>query len=76
MPPGSECCGFAGDRGFLVPEVTRAATAGEAREVAAAAAPGAGYYSTCRTCELGMTRATGRTYASLVHLVLDALRGA
>jgi D-lactate dehydrogenase len=76
VPAGSECCGFAGDRGFLVPEVTRAATAGEAREVAAAATPGAGYYSTCRTCELGMTRATRRTYASLVHLVRDALRRA
>ena len=29
----------------------------------------AALYSTCRTCEIGMTRAVGRPYRSLVHLV-------
>ena len=33
LPPGAECCGFAGDRGFLVPELTASATAREAAEV-------------------------------------------
>jgi D-lactate dehydrogenase len=71
VPPGAECCGFAGDRGFLVPELTASATRAEAEEVAGVAA--AGHYSTCRTCEIGMTRATGRPYRSLVHLVHEAL---
>ena len=40
-----------------------------------AAGPGVGYYSTCRTCEIGMSRAVGRPYRSLVHLVREALLG-
>ena len=36
VPRGAECCGFAGDRGFVVPELTRGATAREAAEVRAA----------------------------------------
>jgi D-lactate dehydrogenase len=76
VPAAAECCGFAGDRGFLVPELTRSATAPEAAEVRAMleSEPGAGLYSTCRTCEIGMTRAVGRPYRSLVHLVRETLR--
>jgi D-lactate dehydrogenase len=73
VPAGAECCGFAGDRGFLVPELTRAATAREAGEVRSM--DGAGLYSTCRTCEIGMGRAVGRPYRSLVHLVREAMLG-
>jgi D-lactate dehydrogenase len=76
IPPGAECCGFAGDRGFLFPELTASATAREAREVREAVPDaGAGFYSTCRTCEIGMSRAVGRPYRSLVHLVREALLG-
>jgi len=76
VPPGAECCGFAGDRGFLVPELTASATVREAADVRASAwGPGAGFYSTCRTCEIGMSRAVGRPYLSLVHLVREALLG-
>jgi D-lactate dehydrogenase len=73
VPAGAECCGFAGDRGFLVPELTRSATAREASEVRAM--DGAALYSTCRTCEIGMSRAVGRPYRSLVHLVREAMLG-
>ena len=75
VPPVAECCGFAGDQGFLVPELTASATAAEAAEVRELRRrePGAGCYSTCRTCEIGMTRAVGRPYRSLVHLVHEAL---
>jgi D-lactate dehydrogenase len=79
VPIHSECCGFAGDRGFLHPELTSAATAAVGREVrslcngAAAEGLGAACYSTCRTCELGMTAATGHAYAGLIHLVREAL---
>jgi len=76
IPPGAECCGFAGDRGFLFPELTASATVREAGEVRESApGPGTGFYSTCRTCEIGMSRAVGRPYRSLVHLVREALLG-
>ncbi|MET0552211.1 MAG: FAD-binding and (Fe-S)-binding domain-containing protein [Vicinamibacteria bacterium] len=73
VPPSAECCGFAGDKGFLVPELTASATRREADEVRALEAAGAGLYSTCRTCEIGMTRAVGAPYRSLVQLVADTL---
>jgi D-lactate dehydrogenase len=73
VPAAAECCGFAGDRGFLVPELTAAATAREAGEVLETAPGDTGLYSTCRTCEIGMSRAVGRPYRSLVHLVQEAL---
>jgi D-lactate dehydrogenase len=75
VPKSAECCGFAGDRGFLVPELTASAAAVEAAEVRETLAAGeAGLYSTCRTCEIGMSRAVGREYLSIVHLVHEAVR--
>jgi D-lactate dehydrogenase len=77
LPASAECCGFAGDRGFLVPELTESATAAEAAQVRELAAQsGTGLFSTCRTCEIGLSRAVGRPYRSLVHLVHEALFGA
>ncbi len=75
VPLFAECCGFAGDRGFLVPELTASATAVEAAEVRRILdrEPGAGCYSTCRTCEIGMSRAVGRPFRSLLHLVQEAV---
>jgi len=76
VPPGAECCGFAGDRGFVVPELTRAATTCESAEVRGLEGGAAvGLYSTCRTCEIGMSRAVGRPYGSIVHLVREAMLG-
>lgn len=67
-PVNWSCCGFAGDRGMLHPELTASATAAEAAEVVAGGAHDA-YASTNRTCELGMTRAVGADYEHiLVHL--------
>jgi D-lactate dehydrogenase len=76
VPAATECCGFAGDRGFLVPELTASATRAEAAEVRLLLeSRSAGLYSTCRTCEIGMGRAVGRPYRSIVHLVHEALHG-
>jgi D-lactate dehydrogenase len=72
VPPSSGCCGFAGDRGWLVPELTASATAAEAREVAAT--PADGWYSSSRTCEIGLSRATGRDYRSWIYLLEEATR--
>jgi D-lactate dehydrogenase len=79
VPLSAGCCGFAGDRGFLFPELTRSATRPEAQEAVQmgddANGGSAGYYSTCRTCEIGMSAATGRVYQSVVYLCYDALVG-
>ena len=72
VPPGAGCCGFAGDRGFLVPELTAAATATEAREVQSGRFDG--FYSSSRTCEIGLTRATGKPYRSFWYLLDEATR--
>jgi D-lactate dehydrogenase len=78
VPLFAECCGFAGDRGFLVPELTASATAVEAAEVRRILErePDAGCYSTCRTCEIGLSRAVGRPFRSLLHLVHEAVQRA
>jgi D-lactate dehydrogenase len=75
VPRFAECCGFAGDRGFLVPELTESATQAEAAEIRRLLEdrPGAGLYSTCRTCEIGLGRAVGRPVHSLLHLVHEAV---
>ncbi len=66
-PVSWSCCGFAGDRGLLHPELTASATAAEAAEVTSRDHDA--YASTNRTCELGMTRAVGADYEHiLVHL--------
>ncbi|MBP1606585.1 MAG: linked oxidase-like protein [Acidobacteria bacterium] len=70
LPLAAGCCGFAGDRGFLVPELTRAALQSEAAEVRSI--DGERHVSSSRTCEVGLTRATGRVYRSFLHLVDEA----
>lgn len=72
IPRDAGCCGFAGDRGFLVPELTESASAREAVQVLAEEHDG--FYSSSRTCELGMTRATGKPYRSIWFLLDEATR--
>ncbi|HEY1134405.1 MAG TPA: (Fe-S)-binding protein [Nocardioides sp.] len=72
VPAAWGCCAFAGDRGMLHPELTAAATAPEAAEVAAL---GATAHASCnRTCEIGMTRATGESYVHVLELLERATR--
>jgi D-lactate dehydrogenase len=73
VPDEWGCCGFAGDRGLLHPELTASATARQARELAETG-PFDAHVSCNRTCELGMTRATGQTYEHIVELVERATR--
>jgi D-lactate dehydrogenase len=72
VPFHAGCCGFAGDRGFLFPELTASATTREAEDLKNAALDGC--YSTSRTCEIGLTRATGRPWRSLIHLLDETTR--
>ena len=72
VPVDAGCCGFAGDRGFLFPELTQSATRHEASEVKSKQPDEC--YSSSRTCEIGMTRATGEVYRSFMYLVEKATR--
>jgi D-lactate dehydrogenase len=72
VPPSAFCCGFAGDRGMLHPELTASATAAEAEEVQARHFDA--YVSTNRTCEIGLQQGIGRPYRSIVQLVEEKLR--
>ena len=67
VPLTAGCCAFAGDRGFLHPELTASATKHEAAEVKAKGCEE--HLSSSRTCEIGMTRATGELYRSYVFLL-------
>ncbi|MCR2784812.1 MULTISPECIES: FAD-binding and (Fe-S)-binding domain-containing protein [unclassified Microbacterium] len=74
VPDAWGCCGFAGDRGMLHPELTASATAAEAAEVKALDADA---HASCnRTCEIGMSRATGKEYRHVLELLEEATRPA
>jgi D-lactate dehydrogenase len=77
VPDDWGCCAFAGDRGMLHPELTASATATQAAQVRALGSLGASAHASCnRTCELGMTRATGKQYRHVLELLADAVAGA
>jgi len=65
-PASVTCCGFAGDRGFVVPELNKHALRGIHDELPANCACGV---STNRTCEIGLTAETGRNYQSIAYLL-------
>ena len=71
-PPSARCCGFAGDRGFLHPELTASATAPEAAELAGESFDA--YLCGNRTCEVGLGRATGKPWRSPVELLEELTR--
>ncbi|HET9197615.1 MAG TPA: FAD-binding and (Fe-S)-binding domain-containing protein, partial [Solirubrobacterales bacterium] len=67
VAPSATCCAFAGDRGISHPELTASATRPQAEELAGRSFDA--YLSSNRTCEIAMTRATGRPYESVVSLL-------
>ena len=72
VPMSWGCCGFAGDRGMLHPELTASATAAQAAEVRERDA--SGHASCNRTCEIGMSRATGHDYRHLLEVLEEVTR--
>jgi D-lactate dehydrogenase len=64
QPIRATCCGMAGDRGLLHPELTASATAEEAAELRGTEHDA--YLCSNRTCEIGLQRATGAPYESLL----------
>ena len=72
IPENWACCGFAGDRGLLHPELTSAATATEAHELSARVF--SAYASSNRPCEIGMSQATGHSYIHLIEILEQVSR--
>jgi D-lactate dehydrogenase len=62
VPVTATCCGMAGDRGLLHPELTRSATAEEAAELSGSSHDA--YLCGNRTCEIALEQATGCAYES------------
>jgi D-lactate dehydrogenase len=72
VPDSWGCCAFAGDRGMLHPELTASATEKQGKEIGEM---GASAHASCnRTCELGMTRATGEDYRHVLELLEEMTR--
>jgi D-lactate dehydrogenase len=77
VPEAWGCCAFAGDRGMLHPELTASATADEVRDLDRLQREGGAFdhaVSANRTCELGMSRATGLPYVHVLELLERATR--
>ena len=70
-PAGVLCCGFAGDRGFVVPELNVHALRSIHEALPKNCCEGV---STNRTCEIGLTAETGRAYHSIAYLLEECSR--
>ncbi|MCW3025970.1 MAG: FAD-binding oxidoreductase [Solirubrobacterales bacterium] len=72
VPAGTTCCGMAGDRGLLHPELPASALATAAAEL------DGGTFGAClcsnRTCEIGLQQVTGRPYGSFILLLEELTR--
>lgn len=67
VPTEVGCCGFAGDKGFTIPELNSWGLRKLRPQIEAA---GVKYgYSNSRTCEIGLTNNSGIPYKSIVYLV-------
>ncbi|WP_221798207.1 FAD-binding and (Fe-S)-binding domain-containing protein [Oceanobacter mangrovi] len=65
VPEDISCCGFAGDRGFVLPELNDSALAPLKAQVSHCKEG----ISTSRTCEIGLTKNSGIAYHSLFYLL-------
>jgi D-lactate dehydrogenase len=72
VAPSATCCAFAGDRGLSHPELTDSATRPQAEELAGRDFDA--HLSSNRTCEIGMSRATGERYESFLILLEELTR--
>jgi len=66
IPEHIQCCGFAGDKGFTLPELNKNALATLKEQVPKDCSVG---YSNSRTCEIGLSLHAGIDYQSILYLV-------
>ena len=69
IPPFVKCCGFAGDRGFLRPELTESSLNNLNDSLPDSVTEG---YSTSRGCEIGLSVVSDREYTSILYLIDEA----
>jgi D-lactate dehydrogenase len=72
VPIAATCCGYAGDRGLLHPELTESATQPEAAELGGREFDA--HLCSNRTCEIGLQQGTGRRYESFVFALEELTR--
>ena len=72
VPQNWGCCAFAGDRGFTFPELTQSATQKQAAEIKLR--NDEFHVSANRTCEIGMTQATGKKYRHIIEVLEELSR--
>jgi D-lactate dehydrogenase len=66
VAPDITCCGFAGDRGFTVPELNAFGLRRLKQQLPPEVSRG---YATSRTCEIGLSEHGGIDYTSILYLV-------
>ena len=66
LPPNVGCCGWAGDKGFVTPELNEHALRMLKDSLPEGCTAG---YSHSRTCEIGLSMHAGVPYRSIVYLV-------
>ena len=69
IPENWGCCAFAGDRGMTFPELTASATLEQANEIKTR--EDSFHISANRTCEIGMSKATGKKYRHILEVLED-----
>lgn len=67
----SNCCGFAGDRGFTYPELNKHGLRDLKAQIPEGCDAG---YSTSRTCEIGMSEQAGINFKSIFYLIEEVTR--
>jgi len=68
----TNCCGFAGDRGFTYPELNSHGLRNLKDQLTESVTQG---FSTSRTCEIGLSYHTGISHKSIVYLVDQVSKG-
>jgi D-lactate dehydrogenase len=67
VPTEIGCCGFAGDKGFMIPALNEWGLRKLRPQIVSAGV--ARGFSNSRTCEMGLTRNSGVPYKSIAYLV-------
>ena len=69
----TQCCGFAGNKGFFYPEFNSSAL--ESLKKYFKAHPTNRLYSTSSTCEVGLSENTGKVWQHIIYLLDEVSEG-
>ncbi len=71
VPEHIECCGWAGDKGHMTPELNEAALSSLKPQIPEHCSRG---FTNSRTCEIGLSHHSGIVYQSILYLVDEVAR--